>query len=251
MRKFLLISFFSLALLCCCCFDASAELFVGLSVDYKSYLQYETIYVYVDILNDSDETFVIDADDSGNPCRLEFDVGHNGKRMAKIESRDLCVENLSILPDERRRVMIDLTKFYEVGTLGSYTISAIVRGRKDATISKRADIDIVPGFEIAAITKTAPGFYVGERKYSLLYWNRGGFEYLFLRVDAPEQGMNLGVVQLGTLIRVMQPKLEVDRKGNVTVIHQTRPTKYLRTKFLSDYQGLNFVDQLSVSDVVE
>lgn len=101
-------------------------------------------------------------------------------------------------------------------------------------------IDIVPGIEITSQTREIPYSDGKSRKYSIRYWSRKGREYLFLRVDNIQENGSHIVFNLGPLIRVTTPTMEVDRKGNVIIWHQQDKLCFVRTVLRST------VDEVSV-----
>lgn len=226
-------------------FSAAAGVNFSMKLDCNEVLQYEPMYAYMHIQNDSDVPFVIDPADKANPTKIKFRITRGGEQVETIPTDASIVGKVTIKPDETRKLMIDLSKWYEVGTMGKYVVTPVVVDDEGTYEGKKRVVDVVYGGRLIKITKSAPGKYDDQRSYQLLYWNRKGYERLFLRVDSVKSGYNYGVVELGTLIRVMKPSLLVDRRGNVEIFHQSMPAIYVRSRFKSNYDGLHFVDQKS------
>jgi hypothetical protein len=62
-------------------------------------------------------------------------------------------------------------------------------------------------------------------------------------VDEDEGKTSYGVFPLGGLIRVAKPTIEVDRKGNIRVVHQLNRDCFIRSEFESNQDGVFFLDQ--------
>ncbi len=71
---------------------------------------------------------------------------------------------------------------------------------------------------------------------------------MFLRVEEKAGDMVYGVFLLGGLIRVFKPALNVDRKGNITVIHQSGRSVFTKTTFRSEPYSVRFMDQVYINE---
>ncbi len=223
----------------------------SMKIEYPEVLQYEALFVYITLYNDSDQPYVINADDKDNPSEITFNITMRGEIVGRFPCSQKIVSNLKVMPDETRKLMLDVSQWYDVGKMGKYVIQPVVTDRYDKAEGKKAFVDVVYGGLLAQVTQSAREQYRGMRSYKLLYWHRRGLEQLFLRVDDVDTDYNYCVVPLGTLIRVMKPTLKVDRKGNVETFHQCKPTTYLRTRFKSKYDEILFLDQKTLIDEVK
>jgi hypothetical protein len=150
---------------------------------------------------------------------------------------------IEVEPGERQEVMIDISQPYGLARAGRYFVAARAQVNGRRYESNRLAFDVVPGIELASTTRSLPGYADLVRHYSLRYWDRDQREYLFLRVDG-ERGENYGLFELGPLIRVFPPGIDVDKFGNVKVVHQSGGNRFTHSTFISSRDGVRFVDQV-------
>jgi hypothetical protein len=222
---------------------ASGELAVKLRLEHTSLLQFEAVNAFVTINNDSNYTLSMGKNDKDGNSRIEFVIEkQKDERAQRINQRPL-ISNFKIKPGETWEAVRDLSAWYDLRTMGRYTVRAIVYLNGQGWESNTEIIDVVGGLEIASVSKSLPGYDDLVRTYSLRYWSREGGEFLFLHIGEEKTGINYGVVQLGPLIRVYTPVIKVDKDGNVTVFHQSGADCYIRSVFKSTKKGVEFVDQ--------
>jgi hypothetical protein len=222
---------------------ADGELRVKLRLEYTSYLQFEPVNAYVTIENDSDYELVMGKNEKDGNSRIEFLVERDKDRVAPRTEKRAIVTNFKIKRAETYEVLRDVTTWYDMTTMGRYTIRAVVYLNGQPLMSSPAIVDIVSGIEVASKTRAVPGYEDLVRTYSLRYWSRGGVEYLFLSVDEESTKLNYGIIELGPVVRVSKPVVDVDKNGNVIVVHQSSRDRYTRTVFKSTRSGVEFVDQ--------
>lgn len=232
-------------------FSAGAELILGMRMEHKQVLQFEPVHFYLTLFNDTNHPFVINSDRRDNKSSIEFNITRGGKEIKRLHPDRLIVENLSVMPDEKRDIMINIAKWYDLSEMGKHIISVVVKDGKSKYIGKKFVVDVVYGAKLDSLVRAADGFYEGDRKYELLYWKREGMERLFLRAEDEKDGLCYGVYELGPLLRIMKPRVSADRKGNIEIFHQSRPAMYLKTRFKSTYGGLVFIDQSSHREAVD
>ena len=234
---------FILLALLWCPLGASGEVKVKLRLEYTSYLQYEPVNAYVTIENDSDyELFMGKTEKDGN-SRIEFIVKKDKDEVVQRSEKRPILTNFRVKQGEKWEAMRDVSTWYNLTTMGRYTVRAVVYLNGQAWQSNVAMIDIVRGIEVASKTRSVPGYEDLVRTYSLRYWSRGGVEYLFLCVDEESTKLNYGIIELGPVVRVAKPVVEVDKNGNVIVVHQSSRDCYTRSVFKSTKSGVEFVDQ--------
>lgn len=132
--------------------------------------------------------------------------------------------------------------------VGSYDVVVQLQHGGRVWSSKRTLIDVVDGIETTSVTRSIPGDPNRIRKYSLRYWSRNRKEYLFLRAEEEQNDIVYGVYMLGGLIRIFKPVLEVDRKGNITVLHQSSRNVFTKSTFRSEPYSVKFVDQIYLNE---
>ena len=69
------------------------------------------------------------------------------------------------------------------------------------------------------------------RSYTLRTLNRDRREVVFLRINDDDRGMCYGVFELGAIVRMFEPKLQMDEVGNIHVLHQSGPWQFTHSVF--------------------
>jgi len=214
-----------------------------LKLEHGVTLQYEPIVAFVTVVNDTAKPFVISEAGQESAASLEFVIRKESgeKEMARLR-RDLLVEKVYISSDQKEEVMVEISNFYDLREEGRYLVSAKVTWDGKTYWSDRKMIDVVSGLELSSTSKSVPGYPDRIRTYSVRYWAREAKEYLFLRVEEEPSRLVYGVFQLGPLVRVFKPFVEVDRAGNVRTVHQVGNDCYIHTFFKSDRESVRFLD---------
>lgn len=217
---------------------------VNLRMEHDSLLQFEPVLTFLSLVNDSDRELVIDPEhpESTN-LKIDYVVQTAAGEPVSRKNSHPIVESIRLYPDERRDLMLDLARWFPLLSMDRYVARARVQTGGRAYESNAVFFEVVRGIEIKSVTRTVPGYTDLTRTYSLRYWPRNRQEYLFLTVNSEAEELNYGVFQLGTLVRFFQPVIEVDRFGDVQVVHQSGSDRYTRSLLKSTRRGVRFVDQ--------
>lgn len=229
------------ALLCACSGAMAEDLEIDLKFDQSVLLQFEKVTAFVTIHNDSDEPFLIDG--GHEDARLRFAIERTDKGLVKATEGAPIIRKLSIMPDETRTVMVDVSQWYDVSSMGDYFVTAVIDWKGRMYLSNKKVFGIVRGLELANVRERVPDYPEIERDYSLKYWTRNEAEYLFLSVYEEGSHLSFGVFQLGPLVRVFKPEMKVDRRGNVVVYHQSGKDCFTRSVLRSTWDEVVLVDQ--------
>lgn len=230
------------------CSSASADVHVSLKMAHLEFLQYEKMNAFVTIYNDEDYNVIVDSTKTNRTDALRFNIRHNMKKPAVRINRLPLADYIHLKPGEKKTIMLDLGMWYSVSPVGSYDIVAELEHGGRVWQSKRALVDVVDGIEIKSVRRSIPGNPNRIRKYSIRYWTRDRKESLFFRAEEEDAEMVYGVYFLGGLIRVFKPALDVDRKGNITIMHQSGRSLFTKTTFKSEDYAVRFVDQIYVDE---
>lgn len=222
--------------------SAHAQVRLLLRAEHPVVLQYEPLYLLLTVRNEADIPLETAAVAELRP-EFEWTVERGSGEPAPRLRDGAPLGPLRIFPEEERRFLVELTRWYDLERLGRYRIRVLCRWREQEYASPSVLVDVVPGIELARERKAVFGYPERMRAYSLRYWTRGGSEVLFLRVEEELTGMIYGVFQLGPLVRVMRPQIEADRLGNVVVTHQSSADCYTRSEFKSLRDRVEFVSQ--------
>jgi hypothetical protein len=222
---------------------AAAQVRLGVKLDHAAYLQFEPVRAVVSIRNDSVETLTTDPAASGRDLTLTLFVEHAGGEPARPRRSGPFGGTMTVPPDEQRSFMVDIGEWRDVVRTGRYTVLVEARLGERAYESERGAFTIVRGLEIKNLDKQVPGYADRLRRYSLRYWQRGNREHIFLRVDEPDRNLNFGLFDMGRVVRVTDPKIEVHADGTVIVVHQSGRDCFTRSTLKSEADRVRFLNQ--------
>jgi len=222
---------------------SSAELGLSLRFEHTSFLRFEPINVFVSIHNNSETPFVLDEDAKDCSAHVRFVTERKNHDPVSRISDSPVIRKLKVMPDETQEMMVDISLWYDVGLPDRYIVGAQVDWNGKTFKSNKIAIDVVRGIEMESMSKSMPEHPEIMCRYSIRYWARENSEYLFLCVDDENNSTNYGVFKLGRVIRVFKPVIQVDRDGNVKVIHQSGTKCYTHSFFKTSKDGVRFTDQ--------
>jgi hypothetical protein len=153
-----------------------------------------------------------------------------------------------VMPNESQTVEINLAGRFPLGKLGRYFLQVSVSRGEEVVTSRLLMFAVVHGIEIGSLTRPLPEYDTIARKYTLLYWARDQIEVLFLRVDETPPGRCVGLIELGNVVRSVDPTIEFDPTGTLTVLHQSSRDLFIRTVIRSDRNTLKVVDRQRLLD---
>jgi hypothetical protein len=226
------------------CSSAFGDVHVTLKMAHVEFLQYEKMNAFVTIYNDENYVVTIDSTKTNRTDALRFNVSHNMKTPAVRINKLPLADYIQLKPGEKKTLMFDLSTWYSVSPVGSYAISAELEHGGRKWQSARQLVDVVDGIELSTVTRSLPTDPNRTRTYSIRYWSRARREGLFFRVEEEATGLVYGVYFLGALVRINKPAIRVDRKGNITIIHQSGASIFTKTTFTSEPYSVRFVDQI-------
>jgi hypothetical protein len=222
---------------------AHADLQLKLELEHRKLMRFEPIHAFVTIENDSGVDFAIEGDKEDANARLQFVIEIRPDEPVARHNPGPLVRAVRIKSGEKQRILVDLSRFYSLGTMRGYLVKAVVDWNGRSYASEIMRFSVENGIPQTAITRSLPGRADLARKYSLRYLAREKNERLFLCVDEEGTGVNYGTFDLGRLLRVTTPELAVDWAGNVRVVHQSSRDCHTWSQFKSAEDGVTFVDQ--------
>ncbi len=228
--------------------NAYSNAIVQIKSNHSRYLKYESININVRIKNDSSQPFIIGNPETENASVI-FRLYRQGEKylpMRPITERPY-VNELVIKPGKIGSFDFDLTDYYNINDVETYKLKAIVNFGEKSFESESISLEIFNGIVLVSVEKLVPGYMDKTRKYSLRYMARDKKEVIFLRVDELERNLNYGVMALGNFVRVFEPELNVDLEGFVKIKYQVGHNCFCICYFVSDIEGIEYIDRQYVS----
>jgi hypothetical protein len=222
---------------------AVADLQLTLQMEHRKLMKCEPITVFVTIRNESESYFVAKGEKENPMARLTFLIVRPGEEALERKDAAPILRGVTIRPGEEQRVMVELSRCYPLGAEGGYTVTAVLDWKGARYTSATMAFSVENGIPLAKVSRQVEGQRDSVRTFSLRYLAREGNERMFLRIDDDTKGYNYGTYDLGPLIRVHKPEINIDHLGNITVVHQRGVDCFAKSVFKSTQEGVTFVDQ--------
>ena len=220
-------SLLTIGLVLCCLFAAPVDLFAQFNISsrlqHARVLQYEPVVATVVVKNLTGREVTV-----GPGQELEVFFRIETRPGYYVDPRDggVLLEPFTLAPRQERSVVVDLLRAYPLQFTGPYTIRVYLQFGETTLAGKKQYLDVLPGFQLDSVKLLRGGELSDTVDGSLLMLDRGSREHLFLRFDDPGGNVCLGVYDLGPVIQFDPPRIQLDGRGFVHVLHQSAPTRY-------------------------
>lgn len=190
---------------------------------------FEPIVISLDIINNTGD--ILDFSGAIPNAHLAFDVERSPGVVVPPTGVPLFGQAVTIKPGDTFSGKVNLQATYKITDTGPYTVTTRVEWGEKVFISPKLFLDVLPGLEIAKLVAGIPEDPGAVRSYTLRTLNRDRSEVVFLRINDDDKGMCYGVFDLGTIVRMFEPKLQTDDIGNIHVLHQSGPWQFTHSVF--------------------
>lgn len=192
-------------------------------------LLFEQAVVKLDIINNTGD--ILDFSGAVPNAHLAFDVEQSPGILVPPTGAPLFPQPVTIRPGDTFTGQVNLQAAYKITGTGPYTVTTRVEWGGKVFMSPKLFLDVLPGLEIAKLVAGVPDDPSAMRTYTLRTLNRDRKEVVFLRINDEDKGMCYGVFELGPIVRMYVPKLQVDEVGNIHVLHQSGPWQFTHSVF--------------------
>lgn len=231
MLRFLLLLPFAL---CFLVNSVHAQLQVGMQIKRRLFVQYEPIVATVFIRNVSGRDIpLVDRD---NRQWFSFEIYENGERSLAAYNPDYQMEPIIIPAGETIQRKVVLNQLYPVTSLGSYRVKALIyfAALDQYYESPPSTIEITTGRTISEQTVGVPDGLPGAgemRRYTVMSFRRSDYNYLYVKVENPEDGMVYCCQPIGRMITAVgaEPEIKIDRDNQLHILHLTGPKLFRYT----------------------
>ena len=210
---------------------ALAQIEIDWSLDHNRTLLMEPVRADVRISNYTG--IPLDFSPGTGNARLLFTIEDDPSSYVRASGRPVIPVPFVVPDGETRSIGVDLLQSYRIVRGQPYLVTPEIAFRGLRFSGRRLSLEVQPGLEILSRTYGIPSSG-NARKVSLRTLNRDRYEHLFFRLDDPSTGYCLCTVDLGGLIRFVQPALQMDSRNVFHVLHQTRPDRFSHAMFTYD-----------------
>ena len=212
---------------------AHAQIELTWTLEHNRTLLMEPIRADITIANYTGVPLDFAPDGAAGNARLLFTVEDDPSSYVRASGKPLLQEPLRVPDGESRTVTVDVLQAYRVVRGQSYMLQPEVAFGGMRFSGRRLSLEVQPGLEILTRTYGIPSAG-NARKVSLRTLNRDRVEHLFFRLDDPSNGYCLCAVDLGGLIRFVEPTLQMDNRNVFHVLHQSQPDRFSHAMFSHD-----------------
>ncbi|HWL51296.1 MAG TPA: hypothetical protein VNQ90_02605 [Chthoniobacteraceae bacterium] len=232
MRR-LLIPVFLLTLLALFGEQAQAQVQVGLEIKRRLFVAYEPVVATVTIRNMSGRDLPL-ADEGSTPW-FGFQVVRDDGRPVGPFANSYQLEPLIIPAGQTVRRSVTLNTLYPINDYGLYRIRATIyfSPHKKYFQSVVRNIEISEGKVFWRQTVGVPDGMQGSgetRIISALKFRKLDANYLYIRIEDPDNGLVYCTFPTDRLISGMEPQLMLDLSNQLHVLQVSGPKTYLHTQ---------------------
>jgi hypothetical protein len=208
---------------------AAAQVDMQCKLENGRTLLFEPVIISLDIINNTGD--VLDFSGAIPNGHLAFDVEQSPGVVVPPTGAPLFNQAVTIKPGDTFTGKVNLQATYKITDTGPYMVTTRVEWGGKVFISPKLFLDVLPGLEIGKLVAGIPEDPNAMRTYTLRTLNRDRSEVVFLRINDDENGTCYGVFDLGTIVRMFQPKLLVDGIGDIHALHQSGPWQFTHSVF--------------------
>ncbi len=217
-------------LLACWPLLAAGQITVALHIPSSKVLLYEPVIATVTLLNHSGRMVVFDT--KPECARVRFNIEMGEGKLIPLLSEAPLLTGVELMPGEKRALQFNLPRLYAIQSVGLYKVRAVVDMGAVAYASAAVYLEVARGFELRRLMAGIPDDPQVSRTYVLEYLQKDtSEENLYLRIEDETAQIIYGMFNLGRIVRVRMPDLQVDESGNVHVLFQTPGASYVHVAF--------------------
>ena len=225
-----------------------SEITVKLKMNYSEYVTGERIRCVVDVANASAD--IVDVGSKGADDRLLVELyrASDNKRYDKM-SKHAFVAPFTLHSGEGQRLEACLGDHFRMDEATRYLARAVLVHGGMRFESAVKSFTVVPGLNCGGalqMFKNRPNL---KREFELVHWGRNQAEHIFLKVkDTGSSNRRWTTADLGTVIRVTEPKVSVLPSGEVITLHRATQDAFIRTVFWSLPEAFEFQEHEQMLD---
>lgn len=249
-KTFLAGSFVLIALLIPTVQADNIALSVQASLPFVDFVNGENVPLTVSLTNPGATTLIIDDYPPHNKNGFRLFLRNPKGRIVLPITKKPPLPECTLRPGETYTFTININAFYDISEDGRYQV-AVSANRGDAEAHSRVlPFSMLRGIEIGTVNRIKEGSDNSALKYTLLYWARSEREYLFLKItELPSERLH-GFVNLGSIVRVAEPRIEFEPNNIIVVTHQTSRDNFTRTRLDVSQRPIKILDSRSLKSAV-
>lgn len=215
---------------------ALAQVNLACRPDHFRLLQYEALQATLMIENNLAQSLIIGGEQAN--ARLSFDIMQIPGLPLPEKGAPVLRDVLTIAPQEKQALRVNLQSAYEVRAPGQYALQARLTVGDQAFVSSKDYFEIGPGFDLDSLSVGIPGGGTASLKYTLKTLYRDREDHIFVQIEKPGENQVLGTYDLGLIVRLFRVRIKADNQFQTHVLHQSGPARFTHSVFSPDGQLL-------------
>lgn len=227
--------------------SAAQQIEVGMTLAYSVFLTGEPVLVQFDVLNATRNVIDVGGKDSPDTVLVELSLGGQNNPVACVNATPVA-GRFRLNPGQAMQHRVELDKWFPVLHEGKYFARLVVVHAGMRYESAKKSFDVVPGIPLHEGVQMFVGQQNLKRVFRLVYWHRNQSDRLFLRIEDDPGAKVWDTMDLGDVMRMMPPKLDISPEGEVTVVHRASQDAFLRTMLWSLPDAVEVVERNALLD---
>lgn len=226
---------------------AAQQIDVSMTLAYNAYVMGEPVLVQLEALNATRDLLEVGAAGSRDVMLVEVSrAGQLGE--LKAFNAEPITGSVQLKPGQTMQHKVELDKWFPLVQEGKYLVRFVLVHNGIRYESPKKSFDIVPGLPL----KDAVQMFVTKqnlkRLFKLVYWHRNQTDRLFLRIEDDPGSRVWDSIDLGTMMRMTPPKIDISPEGEVTVVHRSTQDAFIRTVLWSLPNSVEVVERNNLLD---
>ncbi len=226
---------------------AAQQVELTLTLANNAYVVGEPVLVQLEALNTMRDLLDVGGKDSKDALVVEITKGGEYNELTPFSDGPIG-GTFQLKPGQKYQQKVELDKWFPVIEEGKYIVRFVLvhEGMRFESIKK--SFDVVPGIPVKDGVQMFVKRQNQKRLFKLVFWHRNQTDRLFLRIEDDPSGKVWDSLDLGTLLRSSEPKLDISPEGEVTVLHRATQDAYIRTVLWSLPDAVEVVERNNLID---
>lgn len=210
-----------------------SEITVRLAMRWNVYVTGERIRCIVDVANASADFIDVGSKGSDDKILVELFRASDMKTYVKASKHDFTAP-FTLHSGEGQKLEACLGDHFTLSEETRYLARAVLVHKGMRFESAMKSFDVVPGLNCGSALQLFKGRDGLKREFELVHWGRDQVEHIFLKArDTGAANRRWTTADLGSVIRVTEPKISVLPSGEVITLHRATQDAFIRTVFWS------------------
>lgn len=225
-----------------------SEITVRLVMNWNVYVAGERIRCVVDVANASADSIDVGSRGSEDKLLIELCRASDKKVYVKASKHDFTAP-FTLHSGEGQKLEACLGDHFTLAEETRYLARAVLIHGGMRFESAYKSFDVVPGLGCGSALQLFKSRNGLKREFELVHWGRDDVEHIFLKVrDSGTASRRWTTADLGTVIRVTEPKISVLPSGEVITLHRATQDAFIRTVFWSLPDTFEFYEHEEMLD---